>query len=55
MMLLHQLYPNVQLAGLSFDHKEPFAKMRQLEVKKFLFRRKVIREIVNVLTANLSD
>jgi hypothetical protein len=33
-MLLHQLYPNVELADLSFDHREPFAKMRELEFKK---------------------
>jgi hypothetical protein len=33
-MLLHRMYPNVQLAQLSFDHKEPFAKIQDLEFKK---------------------
>jgi hypothetical protein len=28
MMLLHRLYPKVELASLSFEHKEPFVKMQ---------------------------
>lgn len=34
MMLLHRLYPNVQLADMSFHHKEPFVRSRPLKVKK---------------------
>ncbi|MEF2250250.1 DUF2971 domain-containing protein [Ralstonia solanacearum] len=33
MMLLHRLYPDAKLADLTFDHKEPFAKIRPLKTK----------------------
>ena len=34
MMLLHKLYPNVELAKISFEHKEPFVRVEPLHFKK---------------------
>lgn len=34
MMLLHRLYPKVELAQINFEHKEPFVKVQPLHVKK---------------------
>jgi len=33
MMLLHKLYPKVELARVSFEHKEPFVKIEPFETK----------------------
>lgn len=33
MTLLHRLYPKVELASLSFEHKEPFVTIQHLETK----------------------
>lgn len=33
MMLLHRLYPNVELVQMSFEHTEPFVKTRKLDFK----------------------
>lgn len=33
MMLLHKLYPKVELARLNFEHKEPFVKIEPFETK----------------------
>lgn len=36
MMLLHRLYPKVELAQVTFQHVEPFVKIQQLETKLVL-------------------
>ncbi|EEC32403.1 hypothetical protein BUC_4701 [Burkholderia pseudomallei 576] len=33
MMLLHQLYPNVELAKLTFQHIEPYVKVQRMTKK----------------------